>query len=177
MERLHDDTPSLNPAKRRGFSGEGERPWLAVWLVLMERAMQAEGGPAGRMDAWKASLGAFLLEFRRHPRHLTPEDIREYLFRRCELGAGDTPQSLTTAMEALSFFYRAVVPRPALAEAARHPFDHPALPPLPESDFTAPGLPSLPRDPDSPLLKLLREKLVENGAPAFCAIQHDWRPA
>lgn len=177
MERMPDDTRSLKGPARRGYSGEGERPWLAVWLVLLERAMRAEGGLDARKEAWKASLGAFLLEFRRHPRHLSPAEIRGYLFRRCELGATDTPQSLTTAMEALAFFYRAVVRRPALAEAAEHPFGFAPLRPLGIPDAFDAGLPDPLPGAESPLLSELRERLVRNGASAYCASLDDWRPA
>lgn len=177
MERLHDDTRRPDSAPRRGYSGEGERPWVAVWLVRLERAMQAEGGLAARKEAWKASLGAFLLEFRRHPRRMTPGDIRDYFFHHCELGANDKPRSLTTAMEALAFFYRAVIPRPALAEAARHPFDPAPLHMFPDPDCDGNGLQDLSHVPDSPLFGRLRERLVENGAGAYCAALDDWRPA
>lgn len=150
---------------RRGISGEGNRPWVAVWLVLMERAMDGRGLPSGNKAAWLSSLGAFLLEFRRHPGKVTPREIRDYLFRTGEVGGNAPSRSLATAMQTLSFFYAEVVPRSHLAEAARRPFDK-------NRDWRADG--------DESLFDLLRERMGRNEAPAYFtdpAERLDWTAA
>lgn len=154
---------------RSGISGEGNRPWVAVWLVLMERAMDGRGLPSGNeigsKAAWLSSLGAFLLAFRRHPGKLTPREIRDYLFRTGEVGGSAPSRSLTTAMETLAFFYAEVVPRPHLAEAARRPFES-------RRDWKTAG--------DDSLLDLLREKRIGYGTSAYAfdpAGSRDWSAA
>lgn len=147
---------------RRGISGDGNRPWVAVWLVLMDRAMESRHIPGERRTTLKASLGNFLLGYRRHPGKIAAWEIRDYLFRNGELGGGDTPRSLGVSSEAIALFYDTVVIRPSLAEAARRPFDA-------KRSFDAPG--------DEGILELLREKLVENGAAGYllgAAGSRDW---
>lgn len=163
-----------NPTgSRRGLSGEGDRPWLAVWMVLLDRALEAAAVPPGRRPEWKAAVGAFLLEFHRHPALIPPAQIREWLFRTGELGGAPTARSLPIAMEALTFFYTEVVPRPALAEAARHPFGGGPLSDRARTDWG--GV------PDRTLLSHLMEKLVERGVIGFVArptpAGEDWSAA
>lgn len=150
---------------RRGISGEGNRPWVAVWLVLMERAMDGRGLPSGNKAAWLSSLGAFLLAFRRHPGKLTPREIRDYLLRNGEVGGTAPSRSLATAMQTLAFFYAEVVPRFHLAEAARRPFDI-------SRDWRAAG--------DETLLDWLREKGAVGGPSDYAlepAENRDWSAA
>lgn len=139
---------------RRGLPGQGNRPWVAVWLVLMERAMDGRGIAPGTKTLWLESLGAFVLEFRRHPGRLTSWEVRDFLFRHGELGGSDNSRSLSNSIEAVAFFYEHVVPRPNLAAAARRPFDV-------RPDREAAG--------DEPLLDLLRERLLVNGAQDWSA--------
>lgn len=173
MGSLEENLPVRKPVARRGQSGEGERPWLAVWLVLLERAMQRAGFTTEARRDWKAALGNFLLDFHRHPAKLTPGEIREYLFRTGELGGAATPRSLSVSTRALAFFYTFVVPRPLLADAARHPFDAPPAPPasLEASPIPAPQRAAWERA-DAALLTTLREKRVTGGAASFCGT--DW---
>lgn len=182
MGSLEENLPIRKPVARRGQSGEGERPWLAVWLVLLERAMQRAGFTADACRDWKTVLGNFLLEFHRHPAKLSPPEIREYLFRTGELGGAATPRALSVSTRALAFFYTFVVPRPLLAQAARRPFDGPRAPEA--SSVPAPHRAAWERA-DAALFAALREKRVGNAATAYCASDwgavsgksEDWTPA
>lgn len=159
-----------NPAgSRRGLSGEGDRPWLAVWLVLLDRAMESAAVPPERRPHWKAAVGAFLLEFHRHPVRIPPAGIREWLFRSGELGGAPSARSLPLAMDALAFFYTGVVPRPILAEAARRPFEGGPL--------TGHARPDWGCAQDRSLLGHLMQKLEARGAAGFVAgptLKKDW---
>ena len=159
-----------NPAgSRRGLSGEGDRPWLAVWMVLLDRALEGAEVPTERRPHWKAAVGAFLLEFRRHPALIPAAGIREWLFRTGELGGAASDRSLPLSMEALTFLYTEVVPRPALAEAARRPFAGGPLSDRARPDWGGPQ--------DRTLLSFLLEKLAERGAVGFVAgpaVGGDW---
>lgn len=134
-----------------------ERPWAAVWRVLLDRAMEREKVPPALRGLWRAVLAAYLEEYRRHPARITAPEIRDFLFRNGELGGARPERSLFTTMDALAFFYARVVPRPTLSHAARHPFE-----PVAGSD--------------DDLMLLLRERLVENGDSAFLE-SSDWRAA
>lgn len=162
-----------NPAgSRRGLSGEGDRPWLAVWMVLLDRALERAAVPPERRPHWKAAVGAFLLEFRRHPALVPAAGIREWLFRTGELGGDSSSRSLPLAMDALAFFYSEVVPRPALARAARRPFEGGPLANRARPDWGGPQ--------DGSLLSYLLEKLAERGAVGYFAgpaLPGDWSAA
>lgn len=162
-----------NPAgSRRGLSGDGDRPWLAVWMMLLDRALESAAVPAEVRPRWKAAAGAFLLEFHRHPAHIPPEQIREWLFRTGELGGAPSARSLPTAMEALVFFYTHVVPRPSLADAARHPFEGGPL--------TGHARPDWGCAQDRSLLGYLMQKLTERKVANLAAApksNRDWSAA
>lgn len=113
--------------------GPDARTRIHVWLALTELAMDEAGFLEGKRRLWKTALAAFLADCR-NPGRVLRSEVREYLYRKTELGAGGAPaRSLPVAQAALAFFYEKVLPRPALAEIARDPF--PPAPPEAHPDW------------------------------------------